>query len=199
MTAMPPKLTELPLPPRAGVPFRFTREQYYEMGRRGYFDGLRVERLNGEIVVMSPVNWPHSLTVAKSDEQLRAAFAGVAWINRGSTLPTDDSDPEPDLAVIPGRPTDYTDHPTTALLVVEVSHTTLDKNMTTKAEIYATAGVADYWVLDIDNRRLLVYRDPRPLPPGGVAYRSLTELGEADTVSPLAAPAAQLRVADLLP
>lgn len=199
MTAMPPKLTELPLPPRAGVPFRFTREQYYEMGRRGYFDGIRVERLKGEIVVMSPMNWPHSLAVANVDEALRAVFAGVGWINRGSTLPTDDSDPEPDVAVIPGTQRQYTDHPTTALLVVEVSHTTLDKDMTTKAEIYATAGIADYWVLDIDTRRLLVYRDPRPLPPGGVAYRSLTELGEGDTVSPLAAPAAQLRVADLLP
>ena len=76
---------------------------------------------------------------------------------------------------------------------------TLDRDTTVKAEIYATAGSADNWVLDPDGRRLLVFRDPRPLPPGGVAYRSLTELGEADTVSPLAAPAARLRVADLLP
>ncbi len=199
MTAMPPKFDALP--PRPGVPFRFTREQYYEMGRLGFFDGVRVQRLHGEIVVMSAVNWPHVLGCRMTRDALEAAFAGVAWVNDRSPLPTTDSDPEPDLAVYPGKPTDYTDHPTNPLLVVEVSASTLFDDTTTMAELYATAGVADYWVLDLDNRRLIVFRDPAPLPAGlgGAAYRTRTEFAESDSVAPLAAPAAQLRVADLLP
>jgi Uma2 family endonuclease len=202
MTAMPPKLTDVPaLSPRPGEPFRFTREQYYELNRLGYFDGINVERLRGEIVVMPAVNWSHALAVANTADQLREAFAGVAWINYGNPLPTDDSDPQPDVMVVPGHQRDYTDHPTVALLVVEVSATTLDRDTTVKAEIYATAGVTDYWVLDLDARRLIVFRDPAPLPAdlGGFAYRTRMELLESDTVSPLAAPAAALRVADLLP
>lgn len=199
MTAMPPKVD--PLPPRAGPPFRFTREQYYEMAGQGYFGDTRTERIRGEIVVMPAVNWSHALAVANTAEQLQKAFAGVAWMNYGHPLPTDDSDPQPDVMVVPGHQRDYTEHPTNPLLVVEVSATTFDYDTTTKAELYATAGVADYWVLDLHDRRLIVFRDPAPLPPelDGSAYRTRTELGETDTVSPLAAPAATVRVADLLP
>lgn len=199
MTAMPPKFDALP--PRPGVPFRFTREQYYEMGRQGYFNGRRVERIHGEIVEMSPIGWPHVVGCRKTGEALEAAFAGVAWINLGNPIPTEDSDPQPDVMVVPGRFEDYTDHPTTALLIVEVADSTLFRDTTTKAEVYATAGVADYWVLDLDGRRLIVFRDPQPLPAGlgGAAYRTRTEFADTDTVAPLAAPAAQLRVADLLP
>lgn len=199
MTTMPPKLN--PLPPRPGVPFRFTREQYYRMAELGFFGDVNTERLRGEIVLMPAVNWSHALGVANTAEQLQQAFAGVAWINYGNPLPTDDSDPQPDVMVVPGHQRDYTDHPTTALLVVEVAGATLDKDLTIKAEIYATAGIQDYWVLDLDNRRLIVFRDPAPLPVelGGFAYRTRRELIESDTVSPLAAPNAQLRVADLLP
>lgn len=200
MTAMPPKLTEvLALAPRAGEPFRFTREQYHEMERLGFFRDVRVQRIRGEIVVMSAVNWPHVASLRKTRQALEVAFAGIGWVNDRNPLPTPDSDPEPDLSVIPGRFEDYSDHPTSAVLVVEISVTTLFEDTTTMAEVYATAAAPEYWVVDVVNRRLLVYRDPRPLPPGGVAYRSLTELGEADTVSPLAAAAAVIRVADLLP
>ncbi len=200
MTAMPPKLTAVPtLAPRPGEPFRFTREQYHEMDRLGYFRDVRVQRIRGEIVVMSAVNWPHVAALRKSRLALEAAFAGIGWVNDRNPLPTPDSDPEPDLTVVPGRFEDYSDHPTSALLVVEISASSLFEDTTTMAEVYATAAAAEFWVVDVVNRRLLVFRDPRPLPPGGVAYRSLSELGEADTVSPLAAPSAQLRVADLLP
>jgi Uma2 family endonuclease len=69
------------------------------------------------------------------------------------------------------------------------------------AEVYATAGIADYWVVDVDGRRLLVFRDPVPLPQGlgGSAYRTHLTFGAGDSVSPLAVPTAVVRVADLLP
>jgi Uma2 family endonuclease len=85
--------------------------------------------------------------------------------------------------------------------VVEVADSTLDQDTTTKAELYATAGIPDYWVLDVDGRRLLVFRDPAPLPTGlgATAYQTHLMLNPTDTVSPLATPTAVIRVADLLP
>lgn len=199
MTAKPP-----PIPPR---PFRFTREQYYELGRLGYFDRKRVELIYGEIVEMSPTNWPHSLCVRLVSEALSRAFTGSFWVSQQQPLPILSagraSEPEPDVAVIPGSPRDYTDHPTAVVLLVEVSDATLASDTTTKAELYATAGIADYWVLDVENRQLIVFRDPQPLPLpedlATTAYHTRLTLGPTDRVSPLAAPTASILVSDLLP
>lgn len=187
-------------PPGAGPrPILFSREQYRQLGDLGFFDGRRVELLHGEVVEMSPQGWPHALAKGNTADVLRAVFAGAGWVSEQSPYPTAGSDPEPDVAVIPGRRKDYLDHPTTALLVVEVSDTTFDRDTTVKAEMYATAGVADYWVLDVVGRRLLVFRDPQPVPDGGAAYRHLTTYGPGDAVAPLAAPNSPVPVADLLP
>lgn len=181
--------------------FRFTREQYYRMSEIGFFEGRRVERIWGEIVEMSPQGWLHVLSVSKTADELRAAFTGIGWMRTQSPYPTDESDPEPDVSVAPGRREDYTDHPTRSLLTVEVADTTLDRDTTVKAELYATAGVSDYWVIDVENRRLHVFRDPAPLPVGlgATAYRKHDVLGPTDRISPLAAPNASLLVSDLLP
>lgn len=197
MTAKPP-----PAPPR---PFRFTREQYYEMGRRGYFDGKRVELIYGEIVEMSPINWPHALGVDLVVSALARAFATGYTVRSQQPFPIPNgkpgTEPQPDAAVIPGSPRDYTDHPTTAILIVEVADTTLAYDTTTKAELYATAGVPEYWVLDVAGRQLHVFRSPAPLPAGlgATAYQTHLTLSPTDTVSPLAAPDAAILVGDLLP
>jgi Uma2 family endonuclease len=189
-------------PARPDRPFRFTREQYYELGRLGYFTDKRVERIRGEIVEMSPINWPHVVGCRKIAVWLERAFAGVAWVSRSEQpLALPDSDPQPDVMVVAGRFEDYSDHPATALLVVEVADATLVFDTTTKAELYATAGIVDYWVLDVENRQLHVFRDPQPLPAGlsATAYRTHFTLGPADSVSPLAAPNSSVCVGDLLP
>jgi Uma2 family endonuclease len=180
-------------------PFRFSREQYYRLGELGIFDGRRVELIRGEIAVMSPINEPHVTGVSLTTDAIRAAFGPGYYIRVQAPLNLGTIDPEPDVAVVPGGPRDYTAPPTTALLVVEVSDTTLYYDTTTKAEEYATAGITDYWVLDVTNHRLLVFRDPVPVAAGGVAYRTHRVLGPGDAVSPLAAPQATIRVADLLP
>jgi Uma2 family endonuclease len=193
---------ELPLlaSPAAGPrPWRWTREQYCKLGKLGIFGSKRVELIRGEIVEMSPRSWPHSLATSLIAEVLRRVFAGVAWVNEQAPIPTTDSDPEPDVAVNPGSPRDYTDHPTTPLLVVEVADTSLTYDSTTKAELYAEAGHPDYWVLDLANRRRLVFRDPAPVAAGGTAYRTHRVYNSTDAVAPLAAPAASIPVADLLP
>ena len=149
---------------------------------------------------MAPPGWPHTLAKTKTGDILRAAFAGRGWVNEQSPLPAEDSVPLPDVAVYPGRVQDYTDHPTAALLVVEVSHTSLDRDLTVKAELYAEAGVPEYWVVDVDARQLRVFRDPQTLPGalGVTAYRSVAVFGEGDAVSPVGAAGAVVRVVELL-
>jgi Uma2 family endonuclease len=196
MTANPPIRTR---------PFRFTREQYYEMGKRGYFNGKRVELIYGEIVEMSPVNWPHHLAVMLVAAVLARVFATGFFVDSRQPFPitgtSTASEPEPDVAVIPGKLRDYTDHPTVAALLVEVSDTTLFYDTTTKAELYATANMPEYWVLDVENRQFHVFRDPVSLPAGlgATAYQTHLTLSPTDTISPLAAPNATILVSDLLP
>jgi Uma2 family endonuclease len=183
-------------------PWRWTREQYYRLGELGFFQGKRVERIRGEIIEMSPINWPHVVGCRKTAICLEQAFAGIAWVSRNEQpLALTESDPQPDVIVVAGRFEDYFDHPTTALLVVEVSDSTLTRDTTEKAELYAEAGGPDYWVLDLTNRVLLVFRDPQPMPAdlAGTAYRTHLTFHDTDTVSPLAAPHAIILVADLLP
>jgi Uma2 family endonuclease len=179
----------------------WTREEYYRLGDLGFFEGRRVERIHGEIIEMSPIGWPHVASETRTADLLRSVFAGIAWVNEQGVLPTDESDPQPDVAVIPGRLEDYADHPSTALLVVEIADSTLDYDRTTKVELYASAGILDYWVVDVVGRRLFVYRDPSPQPAGlgGNAYRSPMTFGSNDAIAPLAAPNAPVKVVDLLP
>jgi Uma2 family endonuclease len=182
-------------------PWRWTREQYSKLNDLGFFDGRRVQLIRGEIVEMPRPNWPHVVSKSKTADVLRAVFAGTGWVGEQSPLPTPDSDPEPDVAVYPGRREDYADHPTVSLLVVEVSESSLNFDVTTKAELYAESGHGEYWVIDLEHRQLLVFRDPVPLPAGlGVtAYRTRRTLGPTDTISPLAAPHSTIKVSDLLP
>lgn len=199
MTALltPPPHTRAP-----GLrPFRWTVAEFHRFGDLGAFRGRRVKLIRGVLLEQGMMNPPHAIALEKTDAALRVAF-GAGWRFRVQMplVLSLDTDPEPDFAVIRGTPGAVV-HPTTADLVVEVSDTTLDADITEMAELYATAGIADYWVLDLDGRRLLVFRDPVPLPQGlgATAYRTHLTLGPADAVSPLAHPAAVVRVADLLP
>ena len=111
--------------------------------------------------------------------------------------------PDPDLAVVPGEPRDYIARgiPTTALLVVEVSDTMLSFDRNHKASLYAAAGIADYWIVNLVDRQLEVHRGPGPDParPGRFGYRDVTLVPATGATAPLAAPHAQIAVVDLLP
>jgi Uma2 family endonuclease len=181
---------------------RFTVAEFHQLRTLPSFAANRPFLLNGVIWEQGPMDSPHGNGVERADAVVRAAF-GAGWRFRVQ-LPlvlNQESDPMPDVAVIPGALVGSPGHPTTAPLVVEVSDTTLDADLTEKAEAYATAGIADYWVLDVAGRELHVFRDPVPLPAGlgATAYRQHTTHGPTDAVSPLAAPTATIRVADMLP
>lgn len=112
------------------------------------------------------------------------------------------SEPEPDVTVVAGDVRDYKDaHPTTAVLIVEIADTSLAYDRTEKASLYAKAGIADYWILNLMDRQVEVRRDPvaDPMQPFGFGYTHVTILAETGFVSPLAMPQAVIAVADLLP
>jgi Uma2 family endonuclease len=150
--------------------------------------------IDGVILEQGPMNPPHAITLGLVEEAVRAAFGAGWWLRHQSPLILgQDTDPEPDLAVVPGRPRDYAGHPTTADLIVEVADSSLDFDTNDKRLLYARAGIREYWVVDINGRTLRVSRDPR-----AGDYASQQTFGPADAVSPLAAASATVRVADLL-
>ena len=111
------------------------------------------------------------------------------------------SELSPDLAVVPGGPRDNLATPTAALLVVEISDSTLSYDRRRKGSLYARAGISDYWIVNLNRGQLEVYRRPIPVPTCryGYGYSVMDVLGPDDVASPLVAPQARVAVADLLP
>ena len=185
------------------APRRWTREEYYRMGDMGFFDGQRVELIEGEIMVLSPQKAEHYSTAYRIMELLRVAFAPGHHVRLQGPIDFGlHSEPEPDLAVVVGDWSQYaTHHPQTAALIVEVAESRLAYDRTRKASLYARAGIADYWIVNLVDNQLEVRRDPRPDPSQhyGHGYGSLITLVPPAVVSPLAAPQISLAVADLLP
>jgi Uma2 family endonuclease len=156
--------------------------------------------IDGVILEQGPMNPPHAVGLSLVVEVLRGVFH-PGWLVRGQ-MPLNvgqKTDPLPDVAVVRGDTRTFLKaHPTSASLVVEISDTTLRFDLTEKAALYANGGITDYWVLDVDNRRLIVHRDP-VVASDGVRYATVTTLSPTDSVSPLAAPGTSIPVANLLP
>jgi Uma2 family endonuclease len=178
---------------------RWTVADYHRAAEAGVFSAEeRLELIEGEIYVMSPQLGPHATGCSLVEEALRDAF-GSGWVVRAQKPLSlgQVSEPEPDVAVVRGAIRDFArEHPTTAVLVVEVADTTLRFDRGDKAELYARAGILDYWIVNLSVRRLEIRRDPDP---ATGEYRQLSTHGEDATVSPLAAPQASIAVRNLLP
>src|SRR2546426_6322528 len=183
---------------------RWTRTEYERLIEVGVFrPGEPLELLAGELVVGEPQSGAHYTAIYLAGEALRAAF-GPSWLVR-SQAPIaldDESEPEPDLAVAPGAPRDYRrEHPARPVLVVEVAESSLALDRNVKSSLYARARLEDYWIVNLVDRVLEVYRQPAPDPtaPFGWSYSSRQVLGPESFAVPLAAPDAPVRVSDLLP
>ena len=197
-----------PVPPPPVVqpppqPFRWTLADYHKLAKKGFLDDKRTVLIDGEIMLMTMPKPPHDTALGLTDDWLRTVFTtGCHVRNQMSFNVGEDTDPGPDLAVVTGGRKDYVAAaPRAALLIVEVADSSLFFDTTTKAEKYATAGVPDHWVIDLEHRELIVFRDPNPLPAGlgATAYRQRNTFGPDGTISPLAVPHASVKVADLLP
>jgi Uma2 family endonuclease len=182
---------------------RWTREEYERLAETGIFHPEeRVELIDGELVLMTPQKSVHATAVRLVEDALRIAFGSGYDVRAQLPLALDpDSEPEPDVAVVAGAPRDYRDaHPATALLVVEVADTTLTFDRERKGSLYARAGIAEYWIVNLADRLLEVYRDPAPAPSAqyGWSYRVTQRLSPSDSVNPLATSQARIAVSDLL-
>lgn len=182
---------------------RWTRAEFLRLNDQGWFEDKQVELLDGTIIEMPPAGSDHWCSAEVLRGLLAAAFGDGFYARLEGALATGEhSQPVPDVAVVTGSVRDhFAGHPTTAVLVVEVSKTTQRYDMTTKADHYASVGIADYWVLDLEARELTVFRDPREHAesPFGWRYTQTTVLDESQSVSPLAQTGAELRVAEMLP
>jgi Uma2 family endonuclease len=182
---------------------RWRREEYERLVDLGIFVGERLELLAGLLVVQEPQGSSHAAIVGQIGQVLRSAF-GAGWHARlqAPLALDDDSEPEPDVAVVSGDYRDYlAAHPRTAVLVVEVADSSLRLDRRLKGGLYARTGVAEYWIVNLVEDVVEVCRDPRPAAQAayGWAYRSVDILRPPATVAPLAVPSARIPVAALLP
>jgi Uma2 family endonuclease len=183
-------------------PFLFTRKEYYALYDAGFFRDQRIQLIGGVILQEGRMNTPHAVCIRLATIALERVFG--AGFDCRVQLPltlSNYSEPHPDLVIVTGSPRDYlAEHPKTAVLVVEVSESTLEEDTHTKMSLYAAAGIAEYWVIDTTGR-VLVFRNPQPETgqPFGFAYARVSAHGRDDVIIPLAAPTARVKVADLLP
>lgn len=182
---------------------RWTRAEYDRLVELGVFGGEPLELVDGQLVVAEPQGAYHVAAVGVAADALRAALPSGWTVRIQAPVALDaESEPEPDLAVVPGRPADYRAvHPARPILVVEVAHTSLDFDRRHKGSLYARAGLPDFWIVNLVGGVLEVYRDPVPdaATPYGWAYRNVATLAAPARVAPLALPSSVVSVADLLP
>ena len=183
---------------------RWTRIGYEKLIDLGIFrPGEAGELIGGELIVSEPQGAAHYTAILKTARALEVAF-GTGWVVRtqGPIGLDDDSEPEPDVAVVRGSLEDYrAAHPSRPVLTVEVAESSLDGDRERKGGAYARAGLADYWIINLIDRVLEVYREPAadPSSPFGWRYARREVFRPPGEVRPLAMPSSAIRVADLLP
>jgi Uma2 family endonuclease len=141
---------------------RFTVDEYFRMSDAGVFDGRRVELIEGRIVRVHAQAHPHRWSVSKANWAFRRRFpAKQFWILVQSTLPLGRfGAPDPDIhafAVPEGTAEEQLPKP---FIVLEVSDKTYRKDTGSKLRMYASAGIRDYWGVNLNERRIEVYRKP---------------------------------------
>lgn len=167
------------IPYWAGAPFRFSRDAYYRLGELGILSKRdRVERIDGEIIQMTPAGSRHSACVSRLNEYL-APRIGDAIIRYENPLALpQEIDPEPDLAIVRRRADHYENaHPTAAdaLLVIEVADSSRRFDLGEKARWYAEAGIPEYWLVDLTHDRIVVHEAPL-----AGSYRSVHHHGRGE-------------------
>jgi Uma2 family endonuclease len=200
---MPVTVTETPSRPIDQGPRRkrWTRSECAALEAMGVFDQQNLELIEGELIDKMGKNRPHVDKLARLFAWLIQVF-GVGFVNSEAPIhvaPEDNptNEPQPDLFVLTPGYTSFgsaTPQPQDLRLVVEVADTTLAFDLTVKAALYARAGIVEYWVLDVQDRRLVVHRDPQ-----AGKYRSIIAYSEHESVAPLSAPDSPFRVADVFP
>jgi Uma2 family endonuclease len=188
-----------PLPVR-----RFTVDEYHIMIRAGVFaQDERFELLEGWITPKMIRNPPHDIAIELASEELRARLPEGWRIRVQSALTTDDSEPEPDLAVVQGSIRSHPDRhpePRETAIVIEVADSSLPHDRGIKKQVYARASIPVYWIINLVDARIEVYTDPTG-PGPAPDYRQHRNHGADDSVPLVIAgrEIGQIAVRDLLP
>jgi Uma2 family endonuclease len=175
---------------------KWTIERYHQAIAEGLFQDCSVELLQGEIVVMPSEGVPHAYSNTEVADYLRTLLGDRVRIRDAKpvTLPND-SEPEPDIAVVKPLGKIYLDHhpyPDDIFWLIEFSQATLSKDLGRKKSIYAEAGIGEYWVVNLNKTQLRVFRDL-------VDGKYTTELTLTEgAITPSAFPDIQIQVANLL-
>ena len=179
---------------------RFTRDEFHRMADAGVFgEEERLELVDGEIVPMSPQGPKHISATRRSARQMRRVFGEEDWsVREEKALALGDSrERYPDVAVARGGDAEYDDRiaePADVVLVIGVADTTLATDRDVKGLEYALSGIPEYWIVNLTDRSLEVYREPTP---SGYGLRTIFAPG--DQVPVEFAGSALVAVADLLP
>ena len=175
----------------------WTVAEYHRLVDEGILDDQPVELLGGEIVVMPPEGEPHAAIGTDAAEYLMLLLGQRAQVRQAKpiTLTEFDSEPEPDLAIVRRLGPEYREHHPYAEDVhwlVEYANTSLSKDREAKKRLYAAAGIPEYWVVNLRDLTLLVFRDP-----DAATYRTEQTLDSGD-IHPLAFPDLAIAVSRLL-
>jgi Uma2 family endonuclease len=173
---------------------RLRRSEYDRLIAMGVFENESLELLYGQLVTMSPQGTAHAYAIRRINNYLVQALARRAEVLVQSPVAaSDDSEPEPDVAVVDVG--DYLDdHPSACHLVIEVADSSRKTDLELKARLYAEMGVPDYWVVDLARRVLVVHRAP-----AGDRYDEVRTFGTGASVEVLRFPDVVVRVDDVLP
>ncbi|MEL6602962.1 MAG: Uma2 family endonuclease [Cyanobacteria bacterium J06614_10] len=171
---------------------KWTLEEYHRMVESGVLDHRRVELIKGEIVEMPPEGEPHAYSISESGEYLSLLLGHRAKVRYGNpiTLP-DQSEPQPDIAIVQRLGTEYFSHhpyPENIFWLIEYSASSLDKDLKLKSRVYAEADIAEYWIVDISAKALIVFRNPQD-----GEYRSQSSCTDGN-IAPMAFPDVSIAV-----
>lgn len=186
--------TKTPLPLRL-----LTVQEYHRMAEVGILQpDEKVELIAGQIIrKMSPQGSPHAAAITRANRLFGKCLGDKVLVRLQLPVVLNDfSEPEPDLAVVKAEPFDYDDHHPTAkdvYLIVEIADTTLKGDREVKGKVYARSGLEDYWILDVNNRQLYVYREPTD-----EGYQREIILTENDSIAPMQFPDCVIQVAQML-
>jgi Uma2 family endonuclease len=171
--------------------------EYHRLVDDGILDGQPVELLNGKLVVRPREGVPHASTSTAAGEYLVLLLGEHAQVRRAKpiTLSAVDSEPEPDLAIVERLGREYRDHhpyPENVFWLIEYANTSLSKDLDQKKRVYADAGIPEYWVVNLRDMTVLVFREP-----DAGTYRYERNL-DSGVIHPLAIPDAAVSVDRLL-
>ena len=186
-------LPTMPLPePRRLRPLR--RAEYDRLVELGVFANEKIELLQGGLVAMSPQGSRHAFIVQVLNERLVMGLQGRAHVRVQLPFAASEiSEPEPDVAVMPLGDY-YNEHPTRALLVIEVADTSLREDRDLKSPIYAAAGVPEFWLVDVNDQTVTVYRNP-----DGGAWTEMKRHNRDETLALSSFPDVAVALPDLFP